>query len=1116
MADATSRSSTDLAADGDPLVDSGLQGLLPVIEMLDRVGARMGKSMARPAGPPPGPDVSDMLGDFTIVRVIGRGGMGVVYEALQKSLNRRVAIKILPSASADDPRKVQRFLIEAQAAAGLQHPHIVPVHLVASENELHYYAMQFIEGQTLAEVIATARLDGDTSAPSGALNSYALCSPRLAAHLGRQAALALHFAHEQGIIHRDIKPSNLLIDDSGWLWVSDFGLARIAGQADLTLSGAVLGTLRYMSPEQTLGTRVGVDHRADVYALGATLYELITLRPLFEGDDHLELLRKISEEEPPAPRRIDPAIPRDLETIVRKAIAKEQADRYATALEFANDLGRFLEDRPILARPLTPLDHAATWVRRRKRAVTAAASVLLLILLALGGAVFWRNGVLRRHNHELTSALERAERNELSSLRHWYDSQMKLAQQCWASGQVELGQEILETLKPESSTRDPRGFEWHYLRRVCHRDVSVLTHFDALSMTLSPDGRTLVAGDGHGSLMFWDLAANRERARLQAHAKEVSGLRFSVDGRLMVTWSRGDGAPSEIKLWNPDAALLVGRIPPMAGGIDNLEFPGDGRRLIAQTHGPDGDPAKDQVIFWDLSRGPESAVPGPTPIACDRMACSQDGQWLATGLSSGQTVTLRDATTGQPLKTLTKQSPGIKGIAFSPDGQTVAAHTPGLTLWETRTGREIGSLPFFRWSQLAFSPDGNWLAGRAEHGQTVELVKDVKTNPREVLLQGTPGSDIRMTFSPDGKILAGGGGALPVTLWDTSSGRKLAVFSGRSDLGGRLVFGPRGESLIFGSEAGRIRSWHLVKSSEPIDRFVGHKAEVWDLAYSPDGRTLISSSDDHSIKLWDPENGALRATLNGHDSLVAAVAVSPDSALLASAGFDGVVRLWDLPSGQPRRVLRGHTDKLRSAAFSPDGHHVASAGSDKTIRVWDVDCGEASFVFNGHTDAVRALAFAPTGSLLASAANDRTVRAIDIDQGREAFSIDGPRDVSSLAFSPDHSLLASGENRGIVTIWDAATRTKLWSVRESDAEIWDLAFSPDGRTLAAACGDARVRLWDPITGQVMLTLEGHSERVNAVAFAPDGMTLASASHGGEIRLWRAALPRSSSWAGTSH
>ncbi len=361
ITDESGHSLADVVVVDHSRVDSELRDLLPVIDMLDRFGARMGKAPARPDGLSAEPEAKGLLGDFLIVRVIGRGGMGVVYEAVQKSLNRRVALKILPMTSADDPRKLRRFQIEAQAAALLNDPHIVPVHLVGSENGVHFYAMQLIEGRTLAELINEYRRANETAAHGTRAASN---SARCAAELGRQAALALHHAHEQGIVHRDVKPSNLLLDSSGWLWVADFGLARIAGDGDLSSTGLLMGTPRYVSPEQVIGSRGVVDHRTDVYSLGATLYELITLRPAFDSFDRLEMIVKIAQDEPRRPRVIDRAIPRDLETIVLKAMAKDPGARYATAGALAEDLGRFLDGRPIRA--------AAQHDRPREQVVAAA------------------------------------------------------------------------------------------------------------------------------------------------------------------------------------------------------------------------------------------------------------------------------------------------------------------------------------------------------------------------------------------------------------------------------------------------------------------------------------------------------------------------------------------------------------------------------------------------------------------------------------------------------------------------------------------------------------------------------------------------------------------------
>jgi serine/threonine protein kinase len=345
------------------------------------------------------PDVglppASRLGDYRILREVGRGGMGIVYEAEQVSLGRRVALKVLPLASALDPRQLQRFRIEAQAAALLHHPHIVPVYAVGSDRGLHYYAMQFIHGPTLADIIrdlaSSKRAEaaiGTSSIPTAAgLSSQGRDFARAAARLGQQAAEALDHAHSLGVLHRDVKPSNLMVDPQGDLWITDFGLARVASESDLTRTGDLLGTLRYISPEQA-GGRSPVDHRADIYSLGVTLYELLTLRPAFHAADRHALLRSITQDEPPGPRRVDPSIPRDLETIVLKAMAKEPASRYRSARELAEDLARFRSDRSIQARRPGPLELVARWSRRHRPAVVTS-TIVALLTLGVAAGLLW-------------------------------------------------------------------------------------------------------------------------------------------------------------------------------------------------------------------------------------------------------------------------------------------------------------------------------------------------------------------------------------------------------------------------------------------------------------------------------------------------------------------------------------------------------------------------------------------------------------------------------------------------------------------------------------------------------------------------------------------------------
>jgi tetratricopeptide (TPR) repeat protein len=365
------------------------------------------------------------LGDFRLLREIGRGGMGVVYEAEQISLGRRVAVKVLPFAATMDPRHLQRFHNEARAAASLHHEHIVPVYAVGCERAVHFYAMQLIEGESLADLLAargrtSARQQGvdATRAQASATTPAAPHDParhRRIAGWGIQAAEALEHAHSLGIVHRDVKPANLIVDGAGKLWVTDFGLARTATDAGLTMTGDLLGTLRYMSPEQALAKHGLVDHRTDVYSLGATLYELLAGRPAVEGQDRQEILKRIADEEPRPPRALDGAVPADLETVVLKALAREPAERYATAQELADDLHRFLTNRPILARRPSAVQLAARWVRRHQAAVLSAGAVLALaaFALAISAALIWlEKERTARALREKTDALARAEQQQ--------------------------------------------------------------------------------------------------------------------------------------------------------------------------------------------------------------------------------------------------------------------------------------------------------------------------------------------------------------------------------------------------------------------------------------------------------------------------------------------------------------------------------------------------------------------------------------------------------------------------------------------------------------------------------------------------------------------------------
>jgi eukaryotic-like serine/threonine-protein kinase len=408
-----------------PSIADELRSALQGLSLVHRAGEAKRPEMAV------GPDAeftAKPIGDFQIVGELGRGGMGVVYEAIQLSLGRRVALKVLPFASGLDETRLQRFRNEAHAAAALHHTNIVPVHAVGSDRGVHYYAMQLIEGRTLVEVIenmrsANGKASGDRQprsheagektessqiakssgasfghAPSAVLRntriddstvltasgSHRIRYYQSVVRMTHQAALAIEHAHQCGVIHRDIKPANLLIDNSGKIWVTDFGLAQVQqGESNLTRTGDPMGTLRYMSPEQAAGNRSILDHRTDIYSLGVTLYELLTLEPAIRGDGYRDMLNQVVEHEPPAPRTIAPALPIELDTIIRKAIAKTPGERYASAGDFADDLQRWLDDKPIAAKPPTLFEWLAKWRRRNSGLVAAIGLGLFVATLGL-------------------------------------------------------------------------------------------------------------------------------------------------------------------------------------------------------------------------------------------------------------------------------------------------------------------------------------------------------------------------------------------------------------------------------------------------------------------------------------------------------------------------------------------------------------------------------------------------------------------------------------------------------------------------------------------------------------------------------------------------------------
>ncbi len=1166
------------------------------------------------------------IGDYRIIREIGRGGMGVVYEAEQISLGRRVALKVLPRQISGDRMLRERFRREARAAAKLHHTNIVPVYEVGQDGDDRFYAMQFIQGQGLDAVIAELRRLRDRSAPerkpmrasegrssrprgehsrlagdaplpggerevsavlrsildgrfdpgggrpdraeasqsmlvkavagnfttqpgTGIERSAAIADPALAqtesaetssgrasgalgaggegadgtrsvpaassssailpggtqlssvesgrhaffrslAHIGRQVAAGLAYAHARGIVHRDIKPSNLLLDTEGVVWITDFGLAK-GDDEGLTLSGDILGTIRYMAPERFRGEG---DARADVYALGLSLYELITLRSGFASADRLALIEQIKTEEPQRPRAIDARIPRDLETIVLKAIEKDPKSRYRSAEAMGEDLRRFVADEPIVARPVSFWERGLKWARRRP-ALAASFVVVSLLLAGMLGLGVWSDLQIRQalqtaqreRGHaelERTAALAAAREeaaahkdaqaanaklgNAREELRHTlYATQSNLALAAWDANDLGRLQFQLELMQPGEDDPDLRGWEWHYLNGLAHEERLTFREHDREvdRVDFSPDGQTMASIQWGGRIKLWDPATGRVRLTLDPpqpktegpREKGVSGLDWSPDGARLA----GPGPNATLGIWNTHTGALI-------------------------------------VSFNVSSTGTQT------------VAFSPDGKSIATG-SESRKVRIWDAASGKLLRDFENaHDHHVQRVVFSPDGKRLASAAEGaIKLWDVETGnlRAVIPCPLVQTFGLVFSPDGHTLVS----GGSDELVRmwDVETGRERGQLSGHTSIVTALALRDDGRRLASAGTDAVVRLWDMSTGRQVRSFKGHTDRICWLAFSPDGNTLASCGFDKTVKLWDASRPPQPLvltgPRRSNYQGAPRCVAFSPDGKELVSGHVDRAVRVWEAVTGRLRLTLTGHENTVVAVAFSPSGDTIASAGEDRTVRLWDAVTGLVRFHLAQHKGPVNSVKFSPDGRRLVSASDDGTLKIWDPATGQCIRSISSQATGVYRAEYSPDGRLVAALQSDGRVELWDAETGRHVSNVGDHRaSARNFTFSPGGQSIAIGYKDKQIMIWDTATGGLLRSLKGHTAEVRSVAFSPDGRRLASGAHDQTVRLWDPSSGQDLLTLKGHSSWVKSVVFSRDGRRIASAADDGSIIVWGTA------------
>ena len=675
-----------------------------------------------------------ILGDYTLRRELGRGGMGVVYEAWQHSLDRRVALKVLPAGIAADPKSSMRFLREAQIAAKLQHPHIVAVHASGVEGSTPYYAMDLIEGDTLSRVLAQMRESAaDVPTPFGPARTEQELYLRVARAFAGVAE-GLQHAHEHKVIHRDLKPSNLILERGGRLKILDFGLAHLEGQETITLAGDVLGTPQYMSPEQARRKKVKVDHRTDIWSLGATLYEVITGQPPFLGKDHHDTLSRIISDEPNPPRRIEPRVPVDLETIVLKCLRKEAADRYGTAEALGQDLRRFVRGDAVEAKPETRWATLERRIRRHRTGLIVGAIVFLLVIVGLASSV----ALVTRAYQLATAERDTAVKERNQRIQQLYRANVRLADQDWKAANFSRFVALLDDFVPLPGESDLRGWEWYYLK------------------SLDRDNRQL---------------------EIQADAQGVVAIAWSPDGTRIAS----GGADGVVRIWDARSGAILLELDSRGSTIMALAWTRTGERIAAVTQ--DG-----WVNAWNPSNGAELYSQPPRveqPPRCEQrsVAWSPDGSVLVSGSVVGA-IDVRDGESGEILRILpTSEASCAPMVSWSPDGSLVAAATRvsgQVVIWNEETWEEVHRIetgrPFLYTS--AWSPDGAELATSSSI-RTVKIWSTCSWEARESL-DADRGGVVSLDWSHAGLVSAGYDSV--VRLWDADNWRVSRRFLGNSSM----------------------------------------------------------------------------------------------------------------------------------------------------------------------------------------------------------------------------------------------------------------------------------------------------------------------------------------------
>jgi WD40 repeat protein len=976
------------------------------------------------------------IGDYDLLGEIARGGVGIVYRARQRSLNRPVAVKVLRDGADATPADARRFRNEAELAANLDHPNIVPIFEVGEDQGCGFFSMRLIEGGSLAERVSESGTD-----------------PRTAARWIAIVAHAIQYAHERGILHRDLKPSNVLIDDRGEPHVADFGLARrLDGDSDLTRTGMVVGTPSYMAPEQADGRKGIVTTATDVHGLGAVLYFLLTGRPPYGGPTTLEILDRVRAASPKPPSTIRQAADRDLETVCLRCLEPDPARRYASAAAVAEDLERWLEGRSIFARRAGRAERAWRLCRRHPRITGLAALTTLLAIMATAG--LFASDRARREAARLDQVARRSERS-LRLVQYAHD--VLQSSHSWTGNNPEAVLRLLDRHIPKPGEEDLRDFTWHYFHRLATvGEPPLLGHTgEVYYAAFSPDGRTLATASKDKMVRLWDVATRATRSVLQGHKDEVNWVSYSPDGRALAT----TGNDKTVRIWDAETGRIRSTLAGHGEEVVGVIFTPDGRRVIScSRHG--------RVISWNLSTAEIDRTFTVKVGTVQSLAISPDGKLLAI---TGVAAVIWDWVAKREQARLETDERPMYGVAFSHDGAYLATACAGAVhVWETRAWKILET--HYDESRMvesvAFSADDRILVSVCHDG-VIHLTDRATGVGQRIATGQRPGRLWCVSFSPGGRTCATTCAGGTVKLWDLDRDRSLVSFhvpardsiaSALSPDGARFLAADLDRNLwTYETRSGRLVS---------RTRFAA-QGELVGCGFTDDAGRLVTMDKDGTITVWDLKTQRRIREFHSSAAHNCGCGLSPGAEWIARYIHGHGVYLWDVATREERYLA---TEWTAHMGVSLSRHGMCAfrpaATTASNPYMWDPHSGRTwSARDPGHNGEVYAQALSPDGTILATAGADGAVILWDAKTLDLQFRFDGAHGAAAteVAFSPDGRTLVTGGADGRVRLWDPDSRRELATLLGHSGPVGRSRFSADGRTLATCCygvdGRNKVIIW---------------------------------------------------------